>query len=97
MFPTDKPRGYAFIEYEHTKDMKEAYKHSQTHTKTCKHSQKPFPSLSFMTADKPRGYAFIEYEHKKDMKEAYKQADGRKIEGRRILVDVERGRTVDNW
>ncbi|WIA40207.1 hypothetical protein OEZ86_013595 [Tetradesmus obliquus] len=47
--------------------------------------------------DKPRGYAFIEYEHKKDMKEAYKNADGRKVEGRRILVDVERGRTVDNW
>eukprot|EP00879_Flechtneria_rotunda_P006719 GHRR01007059.1.p1 GENE.GHRR01007059.1~~GHRR01007059.1.p1 ORF type:complete len:349 (+),score=86.59 GHRR01007059.1:350-1396(+) len=47
--------------------------------------------------DKPRGYAFIEYEHKKDMKEAYKQSDGRKIEGRRILVDVERGRTVENW
>jgi U1 small nuclear ribonucleoprotein len=48
-------------------------------------------------ADKPRGYAFIEYEHKKDMKEAYKQSDGRKIEGRRILVDVERGRTVEHW
>jgi RNA recognition motif-containing protein len=47
--------------------------------------------------DKPRGYAFIEYEHKKDMKEAYKLSDGRKIEGRRILVDVERGRTVENW
>jgi hypothetical protein len=31
------------------------------------------------------------------MKEAYKQSDGRKIEGRRILVDVERGRTVDGW
>lgn len=28
---------------------------------------------------------------------AYKQADGRKIEGRRVLVDVERGRTVPNW
>eukprot|EP00878_Enallax_costatus_P001445 GHUV01001596.1.p1 GENE.GHUV01001596.1~~GHUV01001596.1.p1 ORF type:complete len:332 (+),score=85.99 GHUV01001596.1:274-1269(+) len=47
--------------------------------------------------DKPRGYAFIEYEHKKDMKEAYKQSDGRKVEARRILVDVERGRTVENW
>eukprot|EP00195_Chlamydomonas_chlamydogama_P016989 CAMPEP_0202892582 /NCGR_PEP_ID=MMETSP1392-20130828/2297_1 /ASSEMBLY_ACC=CAM_ASM_000868 /TAXON_ID=225041 /ORGANISM="Chlamydomonas chlamydogama, Strain SAG 11-48b" /LENGTH=384 /DNA_ID=CAMNT_0049576591 /DNA_START=135 /DNA_END=1289 /DNA_ORIENTATION=- len=46
---------------------------------------------------KHRGYAFVEFEHKKDMKEAYKQADGRKIEGRRIVVDVERGRTVENW
>lgn len=48
-------------------------------------------------AGKPRGYAFIEYENKKDMKEAYKAADGKKIEGRRVLVDVERGRTVENW
>jgi hypothetical protein len=31
------------------------------------------------------------------MKEAYKSMDGVKIEGRRILVDVERGRTVDAW
>ena len=48
-------------------------------------------------AGKPRGYAFIEYEHKNDMKQAYKMADGRKVEGRRVLVDVERGRTVPNW
>lgn len=48
-------------------------------------------------AGKPRGYAFIEYEHKEDMKNAYKMADGRKVEGRRVLVDVERGRTVPGW
>ncbi|GFR50213.1 hypothetical protein Agub_g12390 [Astrephomene gubernaculifera] len=48
-------------------------------------------------AGKPRGYAFVEFEHKADMKEAYKSADGKKIEGRRVLVDVERGRTVENW
>ena len=46
---------------------------------------------------KSRGYAFIEFDHKTDMKNAYKQADGRKIEGRRVVVDVERGRTVENW
>lgn len=28
---------------------------------------------------------------------AYKLADGRKIDGRRVLVDVERGRTVKGW
>jgi U1 small nuclear ribonucleoprotein len=50
-----------------------------------------------MHAGKSRGYAFVEYEHKQDMKEAYKQADGRKIEGRRVVVDVERGRTVEGW
>ena len=48
-------------------------------------------------AGKSRGYAFIEYEHKNDMKLAYKMADGKKIEGKRVVVDVERGRTVPNW
>ncbi|XP_024006918.1 U1 small nuclear ribonucleoprotein 70 kDa isoform X2 [Eutrema salsugineum] len=47
--------------------------------------------------NKPKGYAFIEYLHTRDMKAAYKQGDGRKIDGRRVLVDVERGRTVPNW
>ncbi|KAJ6831293.1 putative U1 small nuclear ribonucleoprotein 70 kDa [Iris pallida] len=47
--------------------------------------------------NKPRGYAFIEYMHTRDMKIAYKQADGRKLDNRRVFVDVERGRTVLNW
>ncbi|WOH00384.1 hypothetical protein DCAR_0519743 [Daucus carota subsp. sativus] len=47
--------------------------------------------------NKPRGYAFVEYRHTRDMKAAYKQADGRKLDNRRVLVDVERGRTVPNW
>ena len=47
--------------------------------------------------EKPRGYGFVEFEHERDMKTAYKHADGRKIDGRRILVDVERGRTVKDW
>ncbi|BFZ16082.1 hypothetical protein BsWGS_19120 [Bradybaena similaris] len=46
---------------------------------------------------KPRGYAFIEYEHERDMHSAYKHADGHKIDSRRVLVDVERGRTVEGW
>ncbi|XP_063798514.1 U1 small nuclear ribonucleoprotein 70 kDa [Pseudophryne corroboree] len=48
-------------------------------------------------SSKPRGYAFIEYEHERDMHSAYKHADGKKIDGRRVLVDVERGRTVKGW
>jgi len=47
--------------------------------------------------DQPRGYAFIEYEREEDMHMAYKKADGRKVDSRRLLVDVERGRTVRNW
>jgi len=46
---------------------------------------------------KPRGYAFIEFEHERDLKNAYKQGDGKKIDSRRVLVDVERGRTVEGW
>ena len=44
-----------------------------------------------------RGYAFVEYEHEEDMKRAYRAADGMRLEGRAIVVDVERGHTVPNW
>lgn len=46
---------------------------------------------------KSRGFAFIEYESESDLKKAYKQGDGAKVDGRRVLVDVERARTVPNW
>ncbi|KAL1932993.1 hypothetical protein VTP01DRAFT_8671 [Rhizomucor pusillus] len=46
---------------------------------------------------KSRGYAFIEYEREKDMRAAYKDADGLRLLGRKIVVDVERGRTVKDW
>ncbi|KAF8672493.1 hypothetical protein HU200_049707 [Digitaria exilis] len=46
---------------------------------------------------KPRGYAFVEFAHTRDMKNAYKHADGIKLDNKRLLVDVERGRTVPNW
>jgi len=42
-------------------------------------------------------YAFVEYEHEEDMKRAYRAADGMRIEGRHIVVDVERGHTVPSW
>ncbi|KAK9471507.1 putative u1 small nuclear ribonucleoprotein [Dipodascopsis tothii] len=47
--------------------------------------------------NKPRGYAFIVYSREKEMRAAYKETNGMRINGRRILVDVERGRTVKNW
>ena len=46
---------------------------------------------------KPRGYAFVEFDRESDMKHAYRSADGLRLEGRRILVDAERGRTVPDW
>uniref|UniRef100_A0A6B2LB09 U1 small nuclear ribonucleoprotein 70 kDa n=1 Tax=Arcella intermedia TaxID=1963864 RepID=A0A6B2LB09_9EUKA len=46
---------------------------------------------------KPRGYAFVEYERERDMRTAYKEGDAKKIDGKRVLVDVERGRAVNGW
>lgn len=46
---------------------------------------------------KSKGYAFIVYERERDMKAAYKDADGLKMKGKRVLIDVERGRTVKGW
>lgn len=47
--------------------------------------------------EKSKGYAFIEFEHKKDFNDAYKEADGMKVDGRRVQVDYERGRTTKDW
>ena len=43
------------------------------------------------------GYAFVEYAREDDMKAAYRGANGRTVEGRRIVVDAERGRAVPDW
>lgn len=48
-------------------------------------------------AGKHRGYGFVEFEREEDMTSAYKRADGKKLDGRRVVVDVERGRTVRGW
>jgi len=60
----------------------------------------PIRSINYVMdtkSSKPRGYGFIEYEHERDMHSAYKHADGKKIDGRRVLVDIERGRTIKGW
>ncbi|WRT66221.1 uncharacterized protein IL334_003174 [Kwoniella shivajii] len=46
---------------------------------------------------KSKSYAFIVYERERDMKAAYKDAEGIPIHHKKILVDVERGRTVKGW
>ena len=46
---------------------------------------------------KSRGYSFIQYETERDLRDAYRHADGIKIDGRNVLVDVERARTVPGW
>ncbi len=59
----------------------------------------PIKNIRLVTdaSGRPKGYAFLEYEHRNDMKMAYKMADGRKVDSKRVLVDVERGRTVPDW
>ncbi|KAK7205739.1 U1 small nuclear ribonucleoprotein of 70kDa MW N terminal-domain-containing protein [Myxozyma melibiosi] len=44
-----------------------------------------------------RGYAFAVFAREQDMRAAYKELNGTRIKGRRVLVDVERARTVKNW
>eukprot|EP00891_Asterochloris_glomerata_P000916 jgi/Astpho2/916/fgenesh1_pg.00016_%23_112_t len=67
------------------------------HDKQGKHASTAYHNTIGRCAGKSRGYAFIEFEHKADMKEAYKRAEGKKLDGRRLVVDVERGRTTQNW
>lgn len=45
----------------------------------------------------PRGYAFVEFEHERDAELAIKQAADMRCDGRRLRIDVERGRTVKGW
>ncbi len=44
-----------------------------------------------------RGYAFVEFAEEADVRAAFRRADGSEIDGRKILCDVERGRTVRGW
>jgi len=58
---------------------------------------KQIQMINDINTDKPRGYAFIEYEDESSMHAAYKRADGKKIDGKRVVVDIERGRTIKGW
>ncbi|KAK8824731.1 hypothetical protein WA577_001755 [Blastocystis sp. JDR] len=46
---------------------------------------------------KPRGYAFVEFSYPDDLKTAYSRMNRMPLDGRNIIVDVERGRTVRKW
>ena len=48
-------------------------------------------------AGKPRGYGFVEFREAEGMKSAYRRTNHLEIAGRRVVVDVERGRTVKGW
>ena len=80
-----KPRGYAFIEFEREKDMKGPLADALGLGSAA--------SLQVLTRAASPG----PWPRPMGSSEAYKALDGLKIEGRRILVDVERGRTVKGW
>ena len=46
---------------------------------------------------KSRGYGFVEFERTHHFKRAYNEAEGLKIEGRRIGIDCEYARTNPNF
>lgn len=46
---------------------------------------------------KSRGYAFVEYSKEKEAMAAYRDADGIKIDQRRVVVDIVRSQTVKGW
>lgn len=49
------------------------------------------------TSGKSKGYAFIEYRRERDADRALIKADGRRIDGRRVIVDRELGRRKKDW
>lgn len=46
---------------------------------------------------KSRGYAFVEFRDERGAEDAVRRADGRKIDGYKIIVDREFGRTKKGW
>lgn len=49
------------------------------------------------SAGKSKGYGFVTFRHERDANYALEKGDGRKVDGRRILVDRELGRTKKSW
>ncbi|KAK7801019.1 hypothetical protein U0070_012076 [Myodes glareolus] len=80
-----KPRGYAFIEYEHERDM-----HSTL-------AALAGGGCSIIWVLEVARHLLGNPPPPTSVAAAYKHADGKKIDGRRVLVDVERGRTVKGW
>ncbi|QPG76003.1 hypothetical protein FOA43_003389 [Brettanomyces nanus] len=46
---------------------------------------------------KSRGYGFVVYQDEEGAKMAFDHANGIEIKGRKMVVDIERGRVVKNW
>ncbi|KAJ3436305.1 u1 small nuclear ribonucleoprotein 70 kda [Anaeramoeba flamelloides] len=47
--------------------------------------------------ERPRGYAFVEFVKESDARYAFNKSDGMKFNGKRLIVDRDRGRNSKNW
>ncbi|KAF1815803.1 hypothetical protein P152DRAFT_196897 [Eremomyces bilateralis CBS 781.70] len=84
-----KNRGYAFIVYEKERDMKgTSSPFSVSHSR---HPTNPYIQGNFKVFSTNTRHSRFSYTA------AYKETDGIRIKDRRVLVDVERGRTVSGW
>ena len=103
-----KPRGYAFIEFEHERDLNcksppschfhislfssYTYLQARAHLPYLALTSPPPLSLSLFFF-----FKFLPNSSSYFVPAAFRHADGKKIEGRRIVVDVERARTVKDF
>ncbi|KAA8494406.1 U1 small nuclear ribonucleoprotein 70 kDa [Porphyridium purpureum] len=55
------------------------------------------PPASAQDQRVPVSYAFVEFEREEDAREACRRLQGRKLDGKRMITDMERGRTVPSW
>ena len=57
----------------------------------------PFGNIIRINLLANRGIAFVEFERERDARRFARDYEEIKIEGRRVVVDVERARTVEGW
>jgi RNA recognition motif-containing protein len=104
-----KSRGYAFVEFEREKDMRSKY---YLPSPSPSSSPSPSASLLLSSRGSSSSFLFLPSQDVSFFLPthpiyplifvfffiaAYKLADGKKIDGKRVLVDIERGRTQPDW
>jgi hypothetical protein len=93
-----RPKGYAFVEftrYTHTHSHTHIYTYTHIHTHTHTHTNIHTHTQIYTYTHNTHTYTLIHtntHTSEEHMMSAYKKSDGKKIEGRRVVVDVERGR-----
>ncbi|GMH52934.1 hypothetical protein TrST_g3867 [Triparma strigata] len=55
------------------------------------------PRKTPLKSSKTTGYAFVEFSSSSDARSAYEKLDAQKLLDKKVVVDVERGNTVEGW